>query len=250
MQDGPTDGTAPVTPGRRRSGDVVTRRTVVTTALLAGLLAGFGAGLAPRPAAAQAVPDGYTFNQRLTYRIFRGDSRIGQTVFEVYARGADRTVVTRTVIKVSVLVYSYASQHVATEVWENGELVRLETKTDDDGDAFHVEGTRVADGFQVIGSEGTVVAPPRTPPKSFWNYGILSAKQVITTKRGALAPVKTTQMGREHIAYRGGSVDATRFRFETDDVIDLWYTDEGLLVKAQRDSFGSDILYLLDTTGG
>jgi hypothetical protein len=93
------------------------------------------------------------------------------------------------------------------------------------------------------------VVPPGTPPKSFWNTAILSAPRVITTKRGAVEPVRVQTLGRERVAYKGGTADATRYRFETDDVIDLWYTDDGLLVKALRESFGGDILYLLDTTG-
>jgi len=227
------------------------RRTVVAAGLTA-LAAGpalLMAGLPARMAHAQSIPEGYQFSKRQTYRVYRGDTPIGQTVFEFHSRGADLTVVTRTSIKVSVVVYSYASQHVATEVWENGSLVLLETKTNDDGTPFRVEGTRAANGFQVTGSEGSIMVPPGTPPKSFWNSGILNARQVITTKRGALAEVKTTQMGRERVAYKGGVADATRYRFETDDVIDLWYTDDGVLVKALRDSFGGDILYLLDTTG-
>jgi len=229
----------------------VRRRTIVTAGL-AALAAGpvlLMAELPAQKAHAQPVPEGYQFSKRETYEIYRGDTPIGQTVFEFYSRGADLTIVTRTSIKVRVVVYSYASQHVATEIWENGSLVSLETKTNDDGTPFRVEGTCVANGFQVTGSEGSVVAPPGTPPKSFWNSGILNAEQVITTKRGALVRVKTTQMGRERVAYKGGAADATRYRFETDDVIDLWYTDDGILVKALRDSFGGDILYLLDTTG-
>ncbi|MQX36759.1 DUF6134 family protein [Roseospira navarrensis] len=234
------------------SGRGHSRRAVLAgglTALVAGsaLVAG---GVPSRAARAQTIPDGYALNQTLTYRIFRGDDPIGKTVFEFYARGADRTIVTRTNINVSVLIYSYASQHMATEVWENGQLVRLETRTNDDGEPFRVDGAPGTGGFTVTGSEGTVTVSPTTPPKSFWNAGILTAPKVITTKRGAVAPVKTRTIGRERVAYKGGSTDAVRYRFETDDVIDLWYTDDGLWVKALRESFGEDIVYLLDTTGG
>lgn len=217
-------------------------------ALGAGVGLGLGLGLAP-PARAQAVPDGFRVSHALTYRIFRGDDLIGQSVFTFHTRGeTDLAVVTRTSIDVRVLLYSYASNHVATEVWENGVLTALDTRTDDDGEPFRVTGRRVAEGFEITGDAGTIVAPAGTPPKSFWNRGILHAPQVITTKRGALETVRANTLQRETVSYTGGQAEATCYRLETDDTIDLWYSDDGLLVKALRDTFGGDILYLLDTT--
>ncbi|WP_299436164.1 DUF6134 family protein [uncultured Rhodospira sp.] len=216
---------------------------LVMLALAVGAVAGPAAGAPP------GVPDGYAYTHALTYRIFRGDDPIGTSTVEVYARGADRAIVTRTSIDVAVFFYSYTSRHAATEVWENGRLVALKTRTNDDGEAFEVSSTYGPEGLRVSGAAGAYTVPAGVPAKSFWNRDILTASHVITTKRGALEPVQTTTLGRETVEFIGGTVKATRSRFKTDDVIDLWYTDDGLLVKALRDSIGGDILYLLDTTG-
>lgn len=201
------------------------------------LVAALGLGSA---AAAASTPDD------LAFAILRDGSEIGRRTTTFERRGEALTVRTEVDIEVRiafVTVYRRTETHV--ETWENGSLVSFSGRTDDDGDRFRIAAERTPDGLRIDGADGVEVAPAGTLPATFWNVATVEAAHLFDVKKGGILGIDAVTLGREHVDIRGRRVPATRYRLHGEEPRDLWYTDDGTLVRvAFRARDDSEIAYV------
>ncbi|MDH3236354.1 MAG: DUF6134 family protein, partial [Alphaproteobacteria bacterium] len=74
-------------------------------------------------------------------------------------------------------------RHTNHEVWRDGRLVAIETKTDDDGESFWLRGWASEAGVVVDGSSGSFVAPADVMPTSYWNAETVTQNRLLDTQR-------------------------------------------------------------------
>ena len=98
-------------------------------------------------------------------------------------------------------VYRYV--HRNTEVWQGDRLVSLDTRTDDNGDSFTVSARRTAEGIEVEGAEGRVLAPADILPTSYWRGDTINQTRLLDTQRGVIRQVAFSRAGRETGGRRG-----------------------------------------------
>jgi hypothetical protein len=214
---------------------MMTRRTL----LIAG-----AAGLAlPKPiAAALPVPE----DGRLGFSVLRDGSPIGSHVlgFEPSVEG----LVVRVAVDLRIglgpfTLFRY--RHRATETWAGGQVVALESETDDDGETYRVTGRREADGFVVAGSRvQPYVAPADAMPATHWNRRMLDGP-FINTQDGRLMRPRVTELGTEIVpTATGARLAAERFALSGEVTLDTWYEPAprwaGLRFRAKD---GSEIRY-------
>lgn len=190
-------------------------------ALLGGLALTAASGLAPGAALALPIPPG----NRLSFDILRKGSKLGTHVIS-FAPSGDRLTVrvdVRLAYKLlGVTLYQYT--HNCTEVWEGGQVVSVESRTNDNGKPHHVSASRIPAGLAVQGSGvPRYIAPADALPATHWNPRQLEGPW-INTQDGKLTRLRTTPRGTETIALSGGRTTSARCYDVSGEVtLSTWY---------------------------
>jgi hypothetical protein len=182
--------------------------------------------------------------------LYRGNSRIGEKQITVRRDGDTVAVTTDIAIAVRVLgltVYRYTLE--SREVWENGQLARLDARTNDDGAAHFARAARSGDGLAIEGSEyrGTVAGNPATT--TYWSSAFLERPVWISTQDGRPWRVRAQAVGTEPFPTAGGSVNATRWHVRGDLDLDLFYDGAGEWVGTEFDARGETARFVLASRG-
>ena len=184
----------------------------------------------------------------LGFAVVRKGSKIGEHLLTFDDAGdGNLTIHVAVQLKVGIgPIALFRYTHNATETWKNGQLVGLETKTNDDGNPFKVTGRRTQDaGFVVEGTKAPLyTAPANALPATHWNRKMLEVP-MINTQDGRLMHPTITPMGKDAIPVASGAkITASHFSLTGDAVLDTWYDDTpnwaGLSFKAGD---GSDVVY-------
>ncbi len=191
------------------------RKSSMPVTCEAAALALLGAGLLSPPAAAEGLG--------ASFEIIRKGAPIGTHVVHVRHVG-DRTVVD-TDIKMRVNfgpvpVFHY--RHESREVWREGRVQSIDSRTNNNGRKSRLAVRQVADGLQVDGTGYRGMVPPDAIPSSYWNRSIVSADTLLNTQNGELIDISTTALGR---TVSPGGAYAEHFRITGTVALDLWYDD-------------------------
>lgn len=203
------------------------------------------------PAVALPVPAG----DAISFSVFRkNDSPLGSHRVR-FIRDGDRLVVEKEIrLEVTLaFVKAYSYHHVNREVWQAGRLVELDTRTDDDGDAYWVRGRATDDGFQVDGSGGSFLAPADIIPTSYWNPATIHATRLLDTQRGLIMDVRMEDRGEETVETAVGPIQARHHTINIlsnppgkTDRIELWYEGDQRWVALSFKAKGQSVNYVLD----
>jgi hypothetical protein len=199
--------------------------------------------LACGPARA-AMPEG----GELVFDIVREGTKIGTHRFSFRRDGGRVDVAIDIDIKVKLLLLTvFAYHHNNRETWEDGRLVRLATRTNDDGETMQVDGQLTAAGFKVSGKAGEEVLAPPVVPTSYWRTAdTVRARRMLNTQTGEVMNVTITPGTETRIRARGETIEARHYVISGDLQLELWYdTDDVLCGLRFRASDGSVIHYAL-----
>jgi hypothetical protein len=181
----------------------------------------------------------------LSFDILRNDTVIGRHTLR-FTEDGDRLIVDIAIrIKVtfaSVTLFRY--EHDSREVWEAGQLVGLDTRTNDDGEAFHASARRAGDHLVVEGINGRLELPPDVMPLSYWNHAMLDATQLLDTQRGKLRDLKISPASPDKVEVDGLPEPTTRYTLSGDFDMQLWYLPSGEWAKLEFVSKGTPIVYV------
>ena len=183
------------------------------------ILAGGACLVAARPAAAALpVPP----NNRLAFSIVRKGDAIGTHVLTFEPDGDRLTVHVAADIAVSlgpIVLFRY--RHRATERWEDGRVVALDSATNDDG--THVKARMWREGGPlIVESTGNpkYTAPADASPATHWNKAMLNGP-IINTQTGKLMRPTISRLGAGTIP--GRQQQAWGFALRGDADLDTWY---------------------------
>lgn len=168
------------------------------------------------------------------YAVFRGGSEIGTRTLRLVADENGLEVINETSIAVKVIfITAYRREETLREIWRDGRLVRFSGDINNDGEQFEVEAVRQTDGqLRVEGSAGIYMAPPGTLPATWWHDGIVRTDTLIHVMRGKLQHVTSDRVGTETINVAGRDVKTVHHRISGDENVDLWFDDDGIVVRA------------------
>jgi hypothetical protein len=162
------------------------------------------------------------------FKVFLEDSPIGEQTFRLTEDGPRSTVRIEASLDVKILFFTaYSYRHENEEVWEDGCLTSIRTKTDDNGEPFRVSGSRSGEAFVVETAGGTESLPACVHSFAYWNLDRLRAPRLLNSQTGRYEPVSVREIGQETLRYRGSDVSARRYPLESPEFrIDLWYSDQ------------------------
>jgi hypothetical protein len=186
--------------------------------------------------------------QDLAFQVTREGSPMGSHTIEFTQEG-DKTIATIAIdLKVAlgpITLFSYT--HRNREVWQAGRLVELTTTTDDDGTKYSVTGRAIPGGFEVTGSEGTLLAPSEIMTTSYWQERTMEQTQLLDTQRGTLVDVTTREHSRETLHWGKHKLPAKHYQVRGGLNLDIWYDMQGHWVKLLFKARGSEIIYMPKT---
>jgi hypothetical protein len=134
----------------------------------------------------------------------------------------------------------------ATETWNNGKLVGLSGKTNNDGDKARVSASADGDMLNVDGTKFEGALPTSIIPSSHWNIRQVYSNRMLSTESGEVLDIEIVKVGTENIKVGSGSVDATHYRLMSDINVDLWYDNQSRWVKLKFEVDGQNIEYVLN----
>ena len=124
-----------------------------------------------------------------------------------------------------VTVYEYS--HRSVEEWRDGCLVSIESRTDDDGDSYTVEGRQTRDGFRLdVNGETTSVSETCLRTFAYWNPRLLQTDRLLNSQTGQLEDVEPSRAGEGELPWTRGRTAETLELSTPGGLIRLWYGDD------------------------
>lgn len=211
--------------------------------------------------AAQDLPYGPSH----VFAAFRNGERIGTHTLTFQQSGDKQIVTTSIDLAVKALgLTMYRYMHRGQEVWSGNTFESISTKTDDNGTRYGLKAKQEAGGISVVrdgdgapkmsandvgfqqGSTKQETLPASTVPSTHWNLNQVKQSAMLNSQNGALSKVQITSKGRETIKTANGTLQATRYSYSGDVLMDQWFDDRGRWVKSSfKASDGSTIEYIL-----
>ena len=210
--------------------------------------------------------DNFPYGSSLSFAAVRNGQTIGHHSLTFQKIGGQLTVSTAIDLAVKFMgVTAYRYKHRAQEVWSGDTFQGLSAQTDDngmkyairiqrDGAALAVERNARPDSLSPATFERGLqrddairtTLPPQLLPSTHWNVRQVRQAALVNTQTGTEARVQVSALGRETIRTANASIDATRYRYTGDLVMDQWFDDAGRWVKTSfTASDGSTIEYVL-----
>jgi hypothetical protein len=205
--------------------DLVSRRiTPATNALLALLLAAVAASL---PAVADGTPRPGPRDE-WRFRVYLDDQEIGYHHFYLDESGGTRQLRTVANFEYRLLfVKLYEYEHENRETWAGDCLQSIESRTDDNGRVYAVDGRREAGRFRVDGSAGEATLPECVMSFAYWNPAFLQQARLLNTQDGEFLDVEVSPPVGESLQVRGEQRAAYRYRLAAGELrLDLWYSTD------------------------
>lgn len=200
---------------------------IPTLALSAGLAAGLAAVARAAPLPMCPIQSGQTSN----FDILRGGNVIGHQTVAYQVTGPDMTVtidVAASLRALGVRVYNY--EHHGVEHWHDGQMVGLDSKTDDDGTPRQVHAFKDAGGWH-----GTTGPAPGNAPllaTSLWDSQTTAATRLLDRETGAIVAVHVAPAGAESLHLGSRQVSAEKYDMTGLVSGDAWYDANGCWVQA------------------
>ena len=189
-------------------------------------IAAMGLALASQVNAASIPSSG-----RLDFDVIRKGKDIGDHSYKFSgsANALSVRVSTDIVVKVPLIrVTAYSFKHSSVEKWSGGKLVKISSKTNDDGTPHQLN----------TGGNGML-------PASLWNADALRNGKLLNTVDGSIMSVRVSDLGAETVPVKGGNVTAHHYRLSQGLDRDLWYDGDGNLARVTfKADDGSTVTYV------
>lgn len=183
--------------------------------------------------------------ETMRYAITRNGEPIGTHEIDISRSGQEISVAVVTDLTVKVFfVTAYRLQHTENERWVNGQLVALNSTSDNNGTRHTVSVSAKGSSLELKVDGKASLVGSNIVPASFWNPALLGRPLLLDTKDGQVMPVSVRDDGEEELSINEQVVKAHRYTINSRYSQDVWYDDQSHLVQAKLiASDGSVIMY-------
>lgn len=223
-------------------------KTILTTIVTSGFFV--SAAMADNVPASNDTPKPWTVKDGavIDYTVLRKGKPFGSHVLTFERKDDDRFTVTTDVdldVKLGpISLFKYRLD--AKESWENGKLVELSGKVNNDGDKASVKASAEDETLNVDGTKFDGKLPASIIPSSHWNIQQVFSDRMLSTESGEVIDISMEKMGADRVKVGDQMVDATHYRLMSDINVDLWYDDQSRWVKLKFEIDGQNIEYVLN----
>jgi hypothetical protein len=156
-------------------------------------------------------------------------------------------------VTVSRLLVTYTYTYGGTEIWKDGRLVHLKSKSNDDGKRFEVIAWPDGDKLRIRSNnrDQSTVADAwlttywRAPDPKYRNRAV----PLVDADNGRLLNGTLRHLGSQQITITGQAFDCTRYRLTGSGLqVELWYDSQERLVREESFDDGHRIVLELTRT--
>ena len=175
---------------------------------------------------------------RIEFDIYRNDKHIGKHIFSFKKLNDELLVeseINFQIKKFGVVLYKY---HVkGTEYFNEGKLVKFNSKTDQNGKKKYVNIKLENEELLIDGSSFKGKVPADYILGTWWNHSIVKAGAQISAVSGRIIKQKVTFLGKENIKIGNKTYKTLHFNFSSTDKklkkdkklnTDVWYEENTL----------------------
>ena len=186
---------------------------------------------------------------RIEFNIYRNDKHIGTHIFSFNKSNDEisvKSVIKFQIKKLGVVLYKYKAE--GTEVYKNWELVKFNSKTNQNNKDKYVNIKLENDEFSIDGSSYKGKVEKNFLLGTWWNHSIVKAPAQISAVSGRIIKQKVKFLGKETLQLNGKIFKTLHFNFSSTDKnqdknkklnTDVWYEEETLnWVKASFNKKG------------
>lgn len=205
--------------------------------LLAAGLAGAGLSLLPAVSRARAETCVFPPSETIHYKILRKGDKLGEHIASFTRDG--NTLIARNDMEIvarllGIPVYRY--EHTSEEIWNDGWLTAVRSKTNKDGKKKRLEGSRSdhALRYTADGQKRTLSGYVLTT--SLWHRDTPHERNLLDIEDGDVKTVQGHLVGTEEVPVAGNMVQAKHFRLASggrDAWREVWYDDACRLVRVE-----------------
>jgi len=200
------------------------------------------------PLSAQQQIDGFPSTGRLEYSVIRDNECIGAEFVEFKADKDKYTVKTRADISLKVLfelITAYRFKHTSEEVWTDGKLISVTSRTDDNGKRKILDVKREGDSLKVSYNGKERELPGDSIPASFWHPETHLQTLFLDPVSGKPRRVSIASMGEETINIGSQAIKAQHYSIKGDIKRELWYGPDGKLLKYSFPAKDDSIIWVV-----
>ncbi|MEM7019850.1 MAG: DUF6134 family protein [Pseudomonadota bacterium] len=169
------------------------------------------------------------------FKVSLDDKEIGSHTFSLAKENEREVINIAADFEIKVLFFkAFGYEHRNTEIWADGCLQNIQSKTDANGKDFWLQGEKQSDHFLVKRKrpkedEENAKLPTCIMSFAYWDSAIVQQTQLLNAQDGEYLDVDIQPMGQEQIIVKEQNVDASRYQIkgEKELKIDLWYSDRG-----------------------
>ena len=163
--------------------------------------------------------------QQWNFQVFLDDKPIGHHHYTLRDTGTERELKTEARFDVKLLFISaYKYVHDASERWRGNCLLRLNARTDDNGEQSEVSVDQQGERVTISTARGRESVGGCVMTFAYWNAEMLRQSRLLNTQTGKLETVNIASLGEQKITARGASVTAQHYRISGGKhTIDVWY---------------------------
>ena len=186
---------------------------------------------------------------RIEFDIYRNNKHIGKHIFSFKKINEQIEVdseIDFQIKKLGVVLYKY---HVSgKEIYKDGELIKFNSKTNQNGKKKYVNLILSNNELVIDGSSYKGKVPSDYLLGTWWNHSIVEAEAQISAVSGRIIKQKVTFLGKKTIEVNGKKYNTLHFNFSSTDKklakdkklnTNIWYEEETLnWVKASFEKKG------------
>ena len=176
--------------------------------------------------------------KRIEFDIYRNNKHIGEHIFSFAKSNEQISIESKInfiIKKFGIVLYEY---HVeGKEVYEDGKLIKFNSRTDQNGKEKYVNLKLENDEYIIDGSSFKGKTPTNYLLGTWWNHSIVEAEAQISAVSGRIINQKVTFLGKETIKIGNKNYKTLHFNFSSTDKklkkdkklnTDVWYEEKTL----------------------
>lgn len=150
------------------------------------------------------------------------------------------------------VVYRYKYTSIGTETWKDGRLIRLASESDYNGEKFVLQATATEENLEYEVNGETQRTATDAWITTHWREP--SADKVgrkltlLDSDKGQQRAGTLKKIGADKTIVSGQEIDTTHYRIRGDVEVDVWYDDEGRLVRQDSLESGHRMVLELSKT--
>ena len=163
--------------------------------------------------------------RRLEFDVYLDDARIGNHLFDLADEGGKQVVRSQADFEVKLLFFTaFSYEHRNREVWRDGCLQAIDSRTDSNGERYAVNGASTPTGFEVRTVSGEERLEACVGTFAYWDRALLERPRLLNSQTGEHVTVTLRALDGTRLEIDGVQLPVERYALSGEDIeITLYY---------------------------